>query len=327
MERQEIEIFLTLAEELHFGRTAERVGVSQSRVSRTVARLERRIGARLFDRTSRQVAVTPIGEQLRADLAPAWRAVEEAVTRAMAAGRGITGSLRIGFSGAFTGHLLHSVAEAFGRRHPGVDVQIRQVQISDPFGPLRAGEVEVQITEPPMTEPDLTLGPVLVSQPRMLLMSSAHPFARREAVSLEDLAEATLLTVGGSAPRHWLDYHFPRLTPSGRPIPHGQAMTHWEDALSLVLAGKGVTPVAAAGAHYYSRPGLVFRPFTDAPGIDYAFVWPTGRETARLRAFVRVAMDRVREAGGPSRVVESLWDDRDERDDRSERDGPDRRGA
>lgn len=310
MERQEIEIFLTLAEELHFGRTAERVGVSQSRVSQTVARLERRVGARLFDRTSRQVALTPIGEQLRDDLAPAWQAVEEAVTRAMAAGRGITGSLRIGFSGAFTGHLLHSVAEAYGRLHPGVDVQIRQVQISDPYGPLRAGEVEVQITEPPVAEPDLTLGPVLVSQPRVLLMSSAHPFARREAVSLEDLAEATLLTVGGNVPRHWLDHHFPRQTPSGRPIPHGQAMTHWEDALSLVLAGKGVTPVAAAGAHYYSRPGLVFRPFTDAPGIDYAFVWPAGRETARLRAFVRVAMDRVREAGGPSRAVESLWDER-----------------
>ncbi|WP_448320773.1 LysR family transcriptional regulator [Streptomyces sp. CO7] len=308
MERQEIEIFLTLAEELHFGRTAERVGVSQSRVSQTVARLERRIGARLFDRTSRQVALTPIGEQLRDDLAPAWRAVEEAVARATAAGRGITGSLRIGFSGAFTGHLLHSIAEAFGRRHPGVDVQIRQVQISDPYGPLRAGDVEVQITEPPVAEPDLTLGPVLVSQPRVLLMSSSHPLARREAVSLEDLAESTLLTVGGSVPRHWLDHHFPRQTPSGRPIPHGQAMTHWEDALSLVLAGKGVTPVAAAGAHYYSRPGLVFKPFTDAPGIDYAFVWPTGRETARLRAFVRVAMDRVQEVGGPSRAVESLWD-------------------
>ncbi|MER5478356.1 LysR family transcriptional regulator [Streptomyces sp. NPDC002734] len=308
MERQEIEIFLTLAEELHFGRTAERVGVSQSRVSQTVARLERRIGARLFDRTSRQVAVTPIGERLRDDLAPAWRAVEEAVARATAAGRGITGSLRIGFSGAFTGHLLHSIAEDFGRLHPGVDVQVRQVQISDPYGPLRAGDVEVQITEPPVTEPDLTLGPVLVSQPRVLLMSSAHPFARRAAVSLEDLAESTLLTVGGSVPRHWLDHHFPRQTPSGRPIPHGQAMTYWEDALSLVLAGKGVTPVAAAGAHYYSRPGLVFKPFTDAPGIDYAFVWPTGRETARLRAFVRVAMDRVREVGGPSRAVESLWE-------------------
>ncbi|MFK0112397.1 LysR family transcriptional regulator [Streptomyces sp. NPDC091217] len=308
MERQEIEIFLTLGEELHFGRTADRVGVSQSRVSQTIARLERRIGARLFERTSRHVTLTAIGEQLRDDIAPAWQGIEEAVAKAMAAGRGVTGALRIGFSGAFTGHLLHSVAEVFGRRHPGVDVQIRQVQISDPYGPLRAGDVELQVTEPPVTEPDLTLGPVLVSQPRVLLMSSAHPFARRAAVSVEDLAEATLLTVGGNVSAQWLDHHFPRQTPSGRPIPHGQAITHWEDALSLVLAGKGVTPVAAAGAHYYSRPGLVFKPFSDAPRIDYAFIWPTGHETARLRAFVQAAMGHVRAVGGPSHAVESLWE-------------------
>lgn len=307
MERQEIEIFLTLAKELHFGRTAESVGVSQSRVSQTIARLERRIGAKLFDRTSRQVTLTPIGEQLKADLAPAWRGVGEAVARAMSAGRGITGALRIGFSGAFTGHLLHNITEVFGRQHPGVDVQIRQVQISDPFGPLRAGDVELQVTEPPVAEPDLTLGPVLVSQPRVLLMSSAHPFAGRDSVNIEDLAEATLLTVAGNVPAHWLDHHFPRQTPSGRPIPHGQAMTHWEDALSLVLAGKGVTPVAAAGSHYYSRPGLVFKPLTDSPDIDYALVWPTGHETARLRAFVRVAMEEVSRVGGPARAVESLW--------------------
>jgi DNA-binding transcriptional LysR family regulator len=307
MERQEIEIFLALAEELHFGRTAERVGVSQSRVSQTIARLERRIGAKLFERTSRHVTLTAIGEQLRDGIAPAQRRIEEEIAKATAAGRGITGTLRIGFSGAFTGHLLHRIAEVFGRRYPGVDVQIRQVQISDPYGPLRAGDIELQVTEPPLAEPDLTLGPVLVSQPRVLLMSSSHPFAKRESVSVEDLAEATLLTVAGPVPAHWLDHHFPRQTPSGRPIPHGQAITHWEDALSLVLAGKGVTPVAAAGTHYYSRPGLVFKPFTDAPRVDYAFIWPTGHDTGRLRAFVRVAVDHVRKAGGPGRAVASLW--------------------
>ncbi|MFD0512338.1 LysR family transcriptional regulator [Streptomyces aureus] len=99
MERQEIEIFLTLAEELHFGRTAERVGVSQSRVSQTIARVERRIGAKLFERSSRRVTMTAIGEQLRDGIGPAQRRIEEEIAKATAAGRGITGTLRIGFSG------------------------------------------------------------------------------------------------------------------------------------------------------------------------------------------------------------------------------------
>ncbi|MFF0526276.1 LysR family transcriptional regulator [Actinomadura nitritigenes] len=307
MERQEIEIFLTLSKELHFGRTAEHMGISQSRVSQTIARLERRIGAKLFERTSRRVTLTAIGEQLRDQIAPAHQQIEEAIAKATAAGRGITGGLRIGFSGAFTGHLLHRISEVFTRRHPGVEVQIRQVQISDPYGPLRAGDLEMQVTEMPVAEPDLTLGPVLVSQPRVLLMSSSHPLARRTAVGMEDLAGTTLLTVAGPVPAHWLDHHFPRETPSGQPIPHGQAITHWEDALSLVLAGKGVTPVAAAGAHYYNRPGLEFRPLADAPPIDYACVWPTDHETARLRAFVQLAAELVRKAGGPGKAVEDLW--------------------
>lgn len=311
MERQEIEIFLTLAEELHFGRTAERVGVSQSRVSQTIARLERRVGAKLFERSSRHVTMTAIGEQLRDGIGPAHRRIEEEIARATAAGRGITGALRIGFSGAFTGHLLHSVAEVSGRRHPGLDVQIRQVQISDPYGPLRAGDIDLQVTELPLIEADLTTGPVLLSQPRVLLMPAAHPFARREVLSMEDLAEATLLTVTSPVPAHWLDHHFPRRTPSGRPIPHGPAITHWEDALSLVLAGKGVTPVAAAGARYYARPGLAFRPFSDAPRIEYAFVWQADHETGRLRAFVGAAVEHVRSLGGPTRALETLWESGD----------------
>ncbi|GAA3164734.1 LysR family transcriptional regulator [Nonomuraea salmonea] len=73
MELRDIEIFLTLAEELHFGRTAERLHVTPARVSQAVKKQERRIGAALFERSSRAVALTPIGRQLFADLAPAYR--------------------------------------------------------------------------------------------------------------------------------------------------------------------------------------------------------------------------------------------------------------
>ncbi|MEV4182133.1 LysR family transcriptional regulator [Streptosporangium canum] len=307
MERLEIEIFLTLAEELHFGRTAERAGVSQGRVSQTLAKLERRIGVKLFERNSRNVALTAIGEQLRAGIEPAYRRIEEEVAKATAAGRGITGMLRVGFSGAFTGDLILQVADIFSARHPGTELQIQQVQISDPYGPLRAGDVDLQVTELPIAEPDLTVGPVLISQTRALLMPSAHSFARHASVSLEDLAEMTLLTVvSENVPAHWVEYHAPRQTPTGRPIPQGQAIVYWEDVLSLVLAGKGVCPVSAAGARYYARPGLTFVPFRDAPPLEYALVWLSARETARVRAFVQISREFVESRGGPSVVVDTI---------------------
>ena len=87
MEQRDIEIFLTLAEELHFGRTAERLHVSTARVSQTIKKLERRIGAALFERTSRQVALTPIGRRLDDDLRPAYQQIREGIDRAIASGR------------------------------------------------------------------------------------------------------------------------------------------------------------------------------------------------------------------------------------------------
>lgn len=100
LERHEIECFLVLAEELHFGRTAERLVVSRAHVSQTVKKLERRIGAPLFVRTSRSVGLTPLGQQLHDDLAPHYQAMGEAIDRAIATARGLSGTLRVGFLGA-----------------------------------------------------------------------------------------------------------------------------------------------------------------------------------------------------------------------------------
>src|SRR5256885_10643371 len=95
IESRELETFLVLAEELHFGRTAERLHVSTAQVSQTIRKLERRIGVPLFIRTSRRVEPAPVGRQLLADLRPAWTAGEAALDKAGAAGRGVTGTLRV----------------------------------------------------------------------------------------------------------------------------------------------------------------------------------------------------------------------------------------
>lgn len=106
LERQEAEVFLTLAEELHFGRTAERVGITTGRVSQTIKKMERLVGAVLFERTSRQVLLTPIGRQLAEDLRPLVDGMNDAVRRAVDSGRGVTGDLHVGYLSATAGQLL-----------------------------------------------------------------------------------------------------------------------------------------------------------------------------------------------------------------------------
>ncbi|MBL7491539.1 LysR family transcriptional regulator [Frankia sp. AgB1.9] len=291
MERHEIEAFLALAEELHFRRTSERLGLAQGRVSQTIRKLERQIGAPLFERTSRRVALTPVGRQLRDDLAPAYRQVEEAMARAVAYGKGVSGVLRVGFSSPWAADRILEAGKVFRHRHPDCAVSLREVQLTDPLGPLRAGQLDLQLTEFPVAEQDLTTGPVVFSEPAALMVPARHPFARRESVSVEDLAGASLVTVVGDIPRHWMDHIYPRHTPTGRPIAHGAQATYWPEVLSLVAAGRGVSPAASRAADYHARPGIVFVPVRDAPPIEYGLIWPTSGHTARVRAFVDAVLE------------------------------------
>jgi DNA-binding transcriptional LysR family regulator len=103
LERYELEAFLAVAEELHFGHAAERLRVSTARVSQTIRKLERRVGVALFNRTSRRVELSPVGRAFYDDLRPAWDQIAAAVDRAVEAGRGFAQTLRVCFTGAAGG--------------------------------------------------------------------------------------------------------------------------------------------------------------------------------------------------------------------------------
>ena len=216
MERREIEIFLTLADELHFGRTATRLHVSTARVSQTIKRIERLVGAPLFERTSRRVALTAIGRQLYDDLKPAYAQIEAGIERAIATGRHVEGVLRVGFFRAAAGRFVLDVAGSFEARHPGCEVQIRENQLSDGLTVLRSGEIDILFLMLPVDEPDLVTGPVLIREARMLAVSSAHPFARRDGVALNDLARDKVLRPPGALPDYLRNSLVPEQTPDGQ---------------------------------------------------------------------------------------------------------------
>lgn len=295
MDWQELEVFRTLGHELHFGRTAERLHLSRARVSQLVRALERRVGAPLFDRTSRRVALSPIGKQLLADLAPHQLGIVQAVARAADAARGIVGTLTVGFSSPLAGERVMTIADVFRARHPDCEVAIREVQLSDRYGPLRDGELDLALVEFPVDEPDLVTGPPIFSDARVLAVSSLHPLAQRAEVRAEDLGGETILAIAG-LPGYFLDDLVPQHTPNSRPL---QTTTYWQELLTLVAAGKGVTVCAAQGARYYPRPTLAYLPFTDAPPVTYGLIWRSTGATAMVRAFVQAAIETSADIATP----------------------------
>ncbi|MFI0366777.1 LysR family transcriptional regulator [Actinomadura sp. 1N219] len=266
LERHEVEAFLTLAEELHFGRTAERLHVSTARISQTIAKLERRVGVPLFDRTSRRVELTAVGRRLYEDVRPAWDQISAAVEQAVSTGRGLAGTLRAAFVGAAAGQLLAGVTELFRKRHSDCDVQLREAQIADAIPWLRAGEIDVALDTFPIDEPGIVMGPVLVSEARMVAVPSGHPFARRESVSAADLARTEVLEPGPSA-------------------------STLNEMLTLVGAGHGVFPVGAQTRRYYARPDVAYVLLDDAPPLHWGLLWRADVATARVRAFAQAAHD------------------------------------
>ncbi|MFD8702209.1 LysR family transcriptional regulator [Kitasatospora sp. NPDC059648] len=296
LERLETEVFLALAEELHFGRTAERLGLTTGRVSQVVRKLERRVGAPLFDRTSRFVRLTPVGRQLAEDLAPVVAAMEQALRRAVDAGRGVTGELRVAFLGEWTAPVLLRAVALFGERHPDCRVDVREAHLSNSRFSLEDGSIDVLVASYPFD--GMALGPVLLTERRALAVPAGHPLAAEASVSLEVLADHPVVQYPAVTSIGFKRDRTPDRTPSGRPVTKGPAGATFSEMLSLVAMGRGVLPVGELCRRYYPRPDLAYVPIHDAPLIERGPIWLPANSTERVREFIRAAADVAAGGGG-----------------------------
>lgn len=301
MEQRDIEIFLTLVDELHFGRAAERLHVSTARVSQTIRKLERRIGAPLFERTSRRVELTSIGRRLGDDLRPAYQQIHDAIDRATAAARGVRGTLRVGFVGAATGQFVLEVARAFRAEYPDCEVQFSENQFSEGLAPLRGGRMDMVLATVAVhgaRQSDLTAGAVLFEEDRLLAVSARHPFAGRPSVPFADLAHAKVLRTPAAVPDHWDEALVPEPPAGCPPVERGPSFDTIQEMLALVGAGYGTYPVPTQATTYYVRPDIAYVPIVDAPPYQWRFIWLSAAETARIRAFDRTAADLAKARTG-----------------------------
>lgn len=292
MELREIEIFLVLAEELHFGRTAERLYVSQSRVSQTIRALESRVGGRLFERTTRQVRLTSLGEELRVRLRPAFDQIHLAFAEVREVAIGITGELRIGLINfAAGGRSFTEIVRDFKAGNPGCAVVVHEAFPGAALNRLRRGELDLVAHWLPLSQPDLTIGPILARDDRALAVRLGHPLAERGWAEVEDLADEAVADAEGVVPAETLEVLCPRRTPGGRVIPRRHQEGRMIEVLSLVARGDVVHPTVASLTEHYTHPGVTMIPLRGLPPLESALVWAADRETAAIRAFARTAQE------------------------------------
>lgn len=188
IELRHLRYFIAVAEELHFGRAAARLNISQPPLSQQIQILEQQIGARLFARTNRSVSLTAAGRQFLADSRHILSLVDDAAARASRLHHGETGELHIGFtSSAPFIKAVSDTLSTFRRRYPDVHIQTRETNTREQIVPLNEGALDLGLMRNTQL-PETLVWERVLREPLLAMVPSDHPLARQEAVSLIELA-------------------------------------------------------------------------------------------------------------------------------------------
>ncbi|MBA3408378.1 MAG: LysR family transcriptional regulator [Solirubrobacterales bacterium] len=258
MELRALRSFLAVAEELHFGRAAERVGVSQPSLSQHIARLEAELGTALFQRTSRRVRLTPAGAALVPGARRALIEVQRGARAARDAAGGSTGELVIGALGSALNGMLPALVRVFTAQAPDVAIDIRQLDTAEQLAALQDRRLDVGFIRSAEPTPGLVVTSV-AEEPLVAVLPADHPLAAGATVALEALADQPFVLWPRQASVGFYDEVITACRHAGF-SPHikfeGRGA---ETLLGLVAAGLGVS-IQPEPYRNLARTGVAFRP-------------------------------------------------------------------
>jgi DNA-binding transcriptional LysR family regulator len=288
IELRHLRAFVAVAEELHFGRAAERLGMAQPPLSQQIRRLEANVGHDLFVRDTRNVTLTDAGKTL---LTVARKLLEDArlgLERVRRVGRGETNTLTVGFTASLALEVLPAVVQPFKSQYPGISLRFLEFMPNPLYDALHEERIDLALTREPA--PALTLQAVpLASEPFVAVLPARHPLAKGKGrLAMESLAEEDfILFPRDDALRHTdkvidlcLEAGFaPRMT---------QEALGWQPAVSLVSAGLGVT-ILPRCVSSLRAPGVAYREIQSSYRSTIMVVYRADDTRPMLENFITTA--------------------------------------
>jgi DNA-binding transcriptional LysR family regulator len=277
LETRQLRYFVAVAEELNFGRAAQRLGMAQPPLSRAIKDLERQLGTALLERTTRQVSLTPAGEVLLRDARTALDAITAAAARTRHAGESRP-RLRLALKADVDGGLLPRLLSEFGTEREALPVELVLGGWGEQAQAVRDGRADVALLLSPFDDHGLDAEPLL-SEPLVTALAAGDPLAGQPCLRLADLASRPLF--GASVPQQ--DGDRP-------PVPTAASgAAGLEQILRLVELGEVVFCLPASVSRRYPRPEIAYLPVIDLPPATLAVAWPREARSPAIAAFVRVA--------------------------------------
>ena len=293
LDLRHLRYFIAVAEELHFGRAARRLGITQPPLSLQIQRLEAGLGVQLFERTNRRVALTPAGLVLLEEGRGVLTRFDNATAATQRAARGETGSLTVAFAASVMFLALPRIIRRFRDRFPHVRLELRELPTGPQIQALRTGELDIGFLREPAPDGEIVTETIM-KEGLLLALSKRHELATRKRLSLADVANedfvlfprdlapglhAHVLAVCAEAGVH------PRIVQTSREL---------YTTVSLVEAGMGVT-IIPASVRTMGWRGVRYYPIRSASAttrIDAA--WRADNDSPIIPAFLEIARSASR---------------------------------
>ncbi len=294
MELRQLRYFVTVAEELHFGKAAAKLGMTQPPLSQTIAALEREIGVRLFERTKRTVALTPVGEQLLAHVREILGLAGNLPAVALQLQRGEIGLLRLAFVTTADYSVLPHLASRYTQAYPDVQLHLREATSDIQIEALLDGEIDAGLIIAPQGSAlhgSLAYHPLLREALVLAFPESWIALGRLtgKTVHLSEVIQDPLIIFPRRSAPSFHDIITSYYVAHSAEPRIGQEAIQTQTIISLVSAGMGVALVPAS-LQNLQRPGVRYLPFAgDPPAIETGLVWHRQSASATLERFVAMA--------------------------------------
>ena len=285
----QLRCFVTVAEELHFGRAAARLNMTQPPLSRQIQVLEHIIDAPLLERTSRSVRLTPAGRSFLPEARRILKLAESASQVARRIALGKTGSLKIGYTAAAAYGYLPELLAACRARLPEVDFSLKEMVSGDQLEALASGQIDAGLLRPPIARPELATKRVL-AEPLLAAIPRKHPLASRENLAIKDFDGQPFVMYSPYESRYFHDLLVALFTQADILPRYVQHVGQIHSILAMVRAGLGVSIVPAAAANL-KIADVKLRPLklrSPAP-VELFMVWRRDDENPLVPALVDIA--------------------------------------
>lgn len=301
MKLSQLEYFIVVAEELHFGRAAERLHRSQPPVSRQIRLLEEELGVELFTRSTQSVALTRAGQIFLKEVRPALTQIQHAAGAAKRAAAGHIGVLPIGMTASIMFGILPRILTEFRRRYPEVVVDLRLAPKAEQLTALKDRRLLVGLVRSLSHDADLC-HEALLDEPLVVAMGPSNPLAARAQIQLCDLAREDFILYRGHAPTSVADQIIQACHEAGFSPRIVQETDDMQSAAALAALGIGVTLVAAS-LQKLGLPELVCRPVLQGTApltIRLYAVYRRAETSPELAAFLALARSMCQTTGQAS---------------------------